>query len=557
MGAGGVAAAGALSDDRAVTATTGDSGGAAGGRALRLERLLALGKRLLAGGEITQTLALALDGVIELCGAERGMIVLFDDGDDGGEPLFEEARNLDRQDIEKPEFQVSRTILEKVRREGRPFWSLNALDDPALAATGSVLRLKILSVICLPIHHAGQVLGLVYLDNRSAAGVFRPETRDLAESFADFISLAAHQALERRRLSQRVAELAGELQAEHRFDSILGHDPALLATLRMVAQVADTDAPVLIQGESGTGKELIAKALHHHSRRRDRPFVAVNCGALPETLLEAALFGHQRGAFTGALADQPGWFEKANGGTLFLDEMGEMSAALQVKLLRVLETGEYARLGSTVVRRTDPRVVAATHRDLGEMVADGRLRADLLYRLDVIRVDIPPLRDRPGDILLLARQFLERWAAKYQRERRFSARAERLLLAHDYPGNVRELQNAVQRAVLVSRGPLIEPQDLPDPFRAAAAERRPEASGAGGFRQAKRRVIEDFERAYIGRALEEAGGNISRAAQAAGIDFKNFHAKMRRYGIEPALYKKRGRGAAETGRPPSAPGGAG
>jgi Nif-specific regulatory protein len=511
--------------------------GEAGGELLTLARLLAIGKRVLAAsGEVAQTLALALDGVIELCGAERGMIVLYDGG---GEPLFEEARNLGRQDISKPEFEVSRTILERVRREGRPFWSLNALDDPDLAATGSVMRLKILSVICLPIHHAGQPLGLVYLDNCSATGVFRPQTRDLVESFADFISLAAHQALERRRLNLRVIELSDELRAEYRFEAILGHDPAFLEVLRLVSQVADSEASVLIQGESGTGKELVAKALHHNSRRRDRPFVAVNCGALPETLLEAELFGHQRGAFTGAVGDQPGWFEKAHGGTLFLDEVGEMSAALQVKLLRVLESGEYARVGSAAVRRADVRVVAATNRDLREMVAEGKMRSDLMYRLDVVRVEMPALRDRPGDIPLLAHQFLERWAAKYDRERHFSARTERLLLAYDYPGNVRELQNAIQRAVLVSRGPTIEPQDLPDTLRTADGGRP--GVGASGFRLAKRRLIEEFERTYICRALEEASGNISRAAQAAGIDFKNFHAKMRRYRIEPAPYKKKNR----------------
>jgi transcriptional regulator with GAF, ATPase, and Fis domain len=515
-----------------------DTQAGAGGERLLLERLLTIGKRVLGGGEVAQTLALALDGVIELCGAERGMIVLYDDGG-AGEPLFEEARNFDRRDIAKPEFEVSRTILAKVRSEGRPFWSLNALEDPELAATSSVLRLRILSVICLPIHHAGQPLGLVYLDNCSARGVFRPATRDLVESFADFISLAAHQALERRRLNLRVRELSDELRAAYRFEAILGHDPAFLEVLNLVAQVADSEAPVLIQGESGTGKELVAKALHHNSRRRERPFVAINCGALPETLLEAELFGHQRGAFTGAVADQPGWFEKANGGTLFLDEVGEMSAALQVKLLRVLESGEYARLGSAAVRRADVRVVAATNRDLREMAAAGKMRSDLLYRLDVVRVEMPALRDRPGDIALLARHFLERWSAKYQRDLRFSARTERLLLAYEYPGNIRELQNAIQRAVLVSRGPAIEPQDLPDTFR--ASQPASPADGAGSFRLAKRRLIEDFERTYLGRALEEAGGNISRAAQAAGIDFKNFHAKMRRYRIDPAPYKKKDR----------------
>jgi Nif-specific regulatory protein len=503
-----------------------------------LERMLAIGKRVLAGGDVGQTLALALDGLIELCGAERGMIVLYDGS---GEPLFEEARNLDRQDIARPEFEVSRTILEKVRTEGRPFWSMNALEDDTLAGRSSVMRLKILSVICLPIHHAGEPLGLVYLDNCSATGVFSPQTRDLAESFADFISLAAHHTLERRRLNLRVAELADQLRAEHRFEAILGHDPAFLEVLRLVAQVADSEASVLIQGETGIGKELVAQAIHQNSRRRDRTFVAVNCGALPETLLEAELFGHLRGAFTGAVADRSGWFEKAQGGTLFLDEVGEMSPALQVKLLRVLESGEYARLGSSAVRRADVRVVAATNRDLAAMVAEGGMRKDLLYRLNVVEIEMPPLRARPGDILLLARHFLARWNERHGKDCRLSPRAERLLLSYDYPGNIRELQNAMQRAVLVARGPEIEPQDLPESFRAAAAARR--GAGVTGFRLAKRRLIEEFERGYICRGLEEAGGNITRAAQAAGIDFKNYYSKMRRYRIEPSAYKRRGTSA--------------
>ncbi len=505
----------------------GDGGGPA-----RVKQLLAIGRQILGGTDLDQTLSLALDGLIELAGAERGMIVLY--GDDG-QAQFEEARNLDRQDIARPEFEVSRTILETVRKDGRSFWSMNALADDTLGSRGSVMRLQILSVICLPILDAGKPLGVVYMDNRSAAEVFQPETRDLVESFADLISLAAAHALERRRLRLRVTELADQLRTQYRFDAILGHDDAFFEVLRLISQVADSEASVLIQGESGTGKELVAKAIHHNSARRNHPFVAVNCGALPEALLESELFGHQRGAFTGAVADHPGWFERARGGTLFLDEVGEMSPAMQVKLLRVLESGEYARLGSAAVRRADVRVVAATNRDLRERVAAGKMRQDLLYRLNVIEIEVPPLRDRPTDIPLLARHFVERWSAERRVELRLSARAERLLLAYDYPGNIRELQNVIQRAVLVARGPEIEPQDLPEALRASVAARR--GAGASSFRLAKRRVIEEFERAYICRGLQAAGGNISRAAQAAGIDFKNFHSKMQRYQIDPAAYK--------------------
>jgi transcriptional regulator with PAS, ATPase and Fis domain len=317
-------------------------------------------------------------------------------------------------------------------------------------------------------------------------------------------------------------------------DTIIGRTPQILATLLRVSQVADAEATVLILGESGTGKELIARAIHANSRRRDRSFVAVNCGALPEPLLDAELFGHVRGAFTGAVADSAGWFERAAGGTIFLDEIGEMSPALQTKLLRVLEAGEYARVGSTTVRRSDARVVAATHRDLQGMVREGTLREDLFYRLNVVEIAVPPLRERCGDILLLAHAFLDRFNGKHGKSRGLSAAAEQLLLAYHYPGNVRELQNAIQRAVLLASGPLIEPADLPPAFRNGHHGR-----SLQGFRAAKRRLIEEFEHDYLTRCLRDAGGNISQAARTAGIDYKNFYDKMDQYGIDPQGFKRK------------------
>jgi Nif-specific regulatory protein len=503
-----------------------------------LQRLLEIGKLVLAEHDVRRVLAVALDGVIELCAAERGMILLFSPG---GEALFEEARGIGRQDIDRPELEVSRTLLEKVRTEGTAYWSPNVLAEPGLGSRRSVLRLQILSVICLPLRHDGKVFGLVYLDNRRAAGVFTEETAEVVESFADLISLAAHNALEHRRLYGRVEELARELRSRHRFDAIVGQTQQILETLRLVSQVADAEATVLILGESGTGKELIARAIHSNSRRRDRPFVAINCGALPEPLLDSELFGHVRGAFTGAVADSSGWFERAAGGTIFLDEIGEMSPSLQTKMLRVLEVGEYARVGSAAVRRADARVVAATHRDLLGMVREGKMREDLFYRLNVVEVLVPPLRDRAGDVLLLARTFLDRFNEKHGKARELSAAAEELLLSYDYPGNVRELQNAIQRAVLLSSGPLIEPADLPPSFRAVL--RRGKGGALQGFRAAKRRLIEEFERDYITRCLREAGGNISQAARTAGIDFKNLYDKMDQYGLDALAFKKDRRSA--------------
>ncbi len=502
-----------------------------------LERLLEIGKSVLAERDLDRVLTRAIDGVTELCRAERGMILLFDPD---GEMVFEQARNLDRSDIEDPEFEVSRTILERVRSEGVPFWSENVLDEPTISDRTSVIRLSILSVVCQPIRDEGRTLGVVYLDNRSVRGMFSAETAALVESFSDFISLAARGALERRHLHQRIDALAEQLRERFDFSAIVGQDATMTRVLRLVSQVADSEATVLITGESGTGKELVARALHANSRRRTRPFVAVNCGALPENLLEAELFGHVRGAFTGAVQDNPGWFERAQGGTLFLDEIGELTPALQVKLLRVLENGEYARVGSTQVRRADARIVAATNRDLGRLAQEGRVRQDFLYRLKVVEVELPPLRARRGDVPLLARHLLARLNERHGGAKRLGRAAEELLGLYDWPGNVRELQNVLQRAVLLAEGEAIEPHDLPEAIAGrrgdagAGGESAGEPAPAGGFREAKRRAVERFERDYLERCLRLAEGNISRAARAAGIDYKNFYTKLQRYGIDPA-----------------------
>jgi transcriptional regulator with GAF, ATPase, and Fis domain len=502
-----------------------------------LEAVLELAKRVLAERDPSQCLASALDGLIELCRAERGIIVLT--GDDGS-PVFEEARNLHHQDLARPEFEISRTILERVRSSGESFWSANVLDDPTVSAAQSVRLLQVLSVICVPVRAAGEILGAIYLDNRRLTGVFDGRTAELIERVADLISLAIAGALERRRLQARVEELSRTLRDHVGFAEIVGHDAKLLAVLERIAQVADSDVGVLILGESGTGKELIARALHGASRRAGRPFVAVNCGALPESLLDSELFGHARGAFTGAVQDHAGWFERAQGGTILLDEAGEMTPALQVKLLRVIDSREFARVGSATVRRSDARIIAATNRDLRKLVASGGFREDLFYRLAVVEIEVPPLRDRQGDIVLLAQRFLERFAAKHGRERQLSARVVRVLLAHAYPGNIRELQNAIERAVLVSTGPEITPDDLPPAFallRREAGAVVPDNPPM--FRVAKARVVEEFERHFFEDALAAAHGNISAAARASGLDYKNFHAKVARHRLDPGKFKKR------------------
>jgi transcriptional regulator with GAF, ATPase, and Fis domain len=309
----------------------------------------------------------------------------------------------------------------------------------------------------------------------------------------------------------------------------------MIALLKTVAQVADSEVTVLIQGESGTGKELVARALHCNSRRCDHPFVPVNCAALPESLLESELFGHVRGAFTGAIKDKAGWFERAHGGTIFLDEVNEMTLPLQVKLLRVLQEGEYSRVGSTDLRRSDARVLAASSNDLKRLMEQGRFREELYYRLNVVDVWVPPLRERKCDIPLLARHFLKLYGDKFsKRDLRLAPETETILLAYDFPGNVRELENVIQRAVVLAEDDVIAPPLLPP---ALFHLRQSQEEKSSSFKIAKAQALQKFEREYLTECLLAAQGCITHAAHIAGMDLKNFYAKMKRLGIDPHAFK--------------------
>ncbi|MEA2561104.1 MAG: Nif-specific regulatory protein [Acidobacteriota bacterium] len=323
----------------------------------------------------------------------------------------------------------------------------------------------------------------------------------------------------------------------------IGRDPKVLEILDIVEQIAATDAPVLITGESGTGKEVIAREIHVRSQRRTGTLVPVNCGAIPEALVESELFGHLPGAFTGAVARKRGKFEIADGGTLFLDEIGETSPALQVKLLRTLQSGEYSPLGMAETRHCNVRVIAATNSDLGLSLEEGSFRRDLFYRLSVIRLEIPPLRERPGDIPLLVRHFVLSYASVYQKpEPRLEPGFEDLLARHDWPGNVRELENVVHRAVILCRDRSLGPQLLPPELRSSIGK-APGATGeAVNFHEAKQVAIEQFERDYLTGMLRDCGGIVSRAAGRSGLSERNFHEKLNRYGIDGQSFRTPGRG---------------
>ncbi len=319
-------------------------------------------------------------------------------------------------------------------------------------------------------------------------------------------------------------------------DGVVGAAEAIVDLYRMIDRVADTSCTVLITGESGTGKELLARAVHGASPRRDRPFVAVNCGAIPEALLESELFGHARGAFTGAVATKQGRLAQADGGTLFLDEIGELPLALQVKLLRVLQAREYSPVGDTRTLSADVRIVAATNVDLEEAARNGAFREDLYYRLNVIHLAAPPLRDRPEDIPALAGYFLERARVKAGRDRvtKISRQAAEMLCSYGWPGNVRELENTIERAVLLSGGSVIEPRDLPPKlqgFGGSEARTGPRLSDRGVD---LRKAVETFENQLIRQALEKTNWNKKRAAELLGINRTTLVEMLKRKRIEAA-----------------------
>jgi len=381
----------------------------------------------------------------------------------------------------------------------------------------------------------------------TAFGTVETAIRALHEGAFDYVRkpfkleevrLCVERAMERRRLRQAargdgpatppsgVPAVAGTPTPSARPGrqrQIIGGDPAMVELFKLVSRVAGTKSSVLIQGESGTGKEMIARTIHDASPRRDRPFVAVNCTSLSETLLESELFGHVKGAFTGAIERRPGLFLEANRGTVFLDEVGDMSLSMQAKLLRVLQEQEVKPVGGTETVPVDVRVVAATHQDLDALVQSGRLREDLYYRLHVVGLQVPPLRARRDDIPILATHFLREYGAQSNRPMQgFSEKAKAVLLAYPWPGNVRELENVVERAVAMAPGSIVEEEDLPEKLR-----RRDEPRASTG---AGRRTLDEMNREYVLAVLGEARGNKSEAARILGLPRRTLYRMLERFG---------------------------
>jgi len=455
--------------------------------------------------------------LFEVVPAERAAILLT--VDNSLEPIS--VFGLHRTQGKDDTVVVSRTIVRQVIRDGVALLTSNSLD--ADLGTDSLISAGSKSVLCVPLMMMQRILGVIYLDSTSPNDEFNKDHLQLVTAIAGIAAVAIENARHFEWLESENQRLLADVNIEH---NMVGESGAMQRVYHFISKVAPTDSTVLITGESGTGKELAARAMHRNGARAQKPFVAVNCAALNESLLESELFGHEKGAFTGALAQKKGRLEIADGGTLFLDEIGDLSPALQVKLLRVLQEREFERVGGTQTLKVDIRLIAATNRNLEEAIETGEFRQDLYYRLNVVSFEMPVLRDRREDIPLLASYFAEKYSIKCNRKLLgLSPEARARLNAYDWPGNVRELENAIERAVVLGTTDLILPEDLPE---ALLEHEITPSSTATSYHDA----VAQTKKKIILAAMEKSKGSYTEAAKLLGVHPNYLHRLIRNLNLK-------------------------
>jgi transcriptional regulator with GAF, ATPase, and Fis domain len=497
----------AITPTRAREATNPDSHttelpGVPGRELAMLERLTAFSEKVFGVWNVQTLLETLMDEAIDLTRANKGFLILVENND----PRIKVARNVSRETIEDAHERVSDSIVQEVVRTGSALIVADALADPKFKASESVVNLKLLSVMCAPLKHKGDLFGLLYVGNDRLVNRFEPKSLDLLNIFAAQASLILQNAMLVNDLFLTNSELKNRLESA-KFGEIIGACSGMLDVYRRIEKIAQTDISVLITGETGTGKELIAREIHLRSPRAKGPFVVINCGAIPENLLESELFGHVKGAFTGAVVTKSGKFQAAIGGTLFLDEIGEMPLQLQVKLLRALQEKVVNKVGDNRAEPVDIRVVTATNRVLEEEVKKGTFREDLYYRLNVVNIRLPPLREREGDLEMLGRFFIQKYAREFSgKARSFSPSALVAMKKYAWPGNVRELENRIKKAVVLTEKAVLAADDL---------DLKPhDLQPILPLAEAK----EQFQKDYINKVLERNGGNRTKTAKDLGVD---------------------------------------
>ena len=479
------------------------------------ETLLRISEEMNLTHDISLLLDRIMDYAMEALSAERGFILLKNQGK--GNYVVVTARNISNDSISTIRSHSS-SIVNKVLETGEAILSLDARADERFAGAESIVVQQIKSVICTPLVFDGQILAAIYMDSTASVRQFDRESLEFLKAFAKQATVALNNARLFEQLMSENQKLKRQVSIRQQFPNIIGKSEPIIHILETIRDVADSTASVLIEGESGTGKELVARALHNLSSRKTKPFIPLFCGSLAENLLESELFGHRKGAFTGATENKRGLFEEADRGTLFLDEIAEVSLAMQTKLLRFLQEGEFKRVGDTQIRTADVRIVSATNKDLLKEVEKGNFREDLYYRLNVINIKMPALRERRSDIPLLAEHFLKLYASRNKKTvKGFTPGAIRKLQEYDWPGNVRELENAVERAVILTRKPEIDEELFQ--FR-----RTTNSIPLG-------KTLKEINRYAVLETIKMLNGNRTKAAEVLGVSRRWLQYQLKEWGM--------------------------
>ena len=486
--------------------------------------------------DLNQVLNPVLKAIADQMGLERGTITLHNRNT--GEISIEAAYGLSESQRERGRYQLGEGITGKVVQTGKPIVIPNIADDPNfLNRTGAhqAASRRKMSFICVPIKLGSETIGTISCVRGFSTQFNLDEDVRLltiiVSMIAQAVKLRQQVQEERDRLQEENERLQAKLADRFKPANIIGNSQAMQEVFDLIAQVSKSDATVLVRGESGTGKELVAHALHYNSHRAERPFIKVNCAALPETVIESELFGHEKGAFTGAISTRQGRFERANGGTIFLDEIGDLSPTTQIRLLRVLQEREFERVGGNDTIHSNVRVIAATNRNLEQLVETSRFREDLYYRLNVFPIHIPPLRDRKSDITLLADYFTEKYGKQFNKQmKRITTPAIELLTIYHWPGNVRELENCIERAILISSDDVIHGHHLPPTLQSA------ESTGTQ-LHSTLDEALDNLERELLLDALKSTKGNMAKAARLLGITERVIGLRIAKHELDPKHYK--------------------
>jgi Nif-specific regulatory protein len=504
-----------------------------------LTALYEISRTLASSMDLQETSRKILEILVSVLDMRRGTLTLLDP--ETGELVIETAHGLTAEEIARGRFKIGEGVTGRVFEKGEPMIVPDVGREPLFLnrtrSRGDLTKERI-AFLCMPVKAHGETIGVLSVDRLFKNG--SPDLDDdvrvltvVASLIGQAVKLQHTVSREKRELLEQNIQLQSELKNRYRIGNIVGESKVMDEVFRSVLQVCKSKATVLLRGESGTGKELIARAIHYNSPRAERPFVKVNCAALPETLLESELFGHERGAFTGATQLRKGRFELADGGTLFLDEIGDIPLSTQVKLLRVLQEQRFERVGGAQTLSVDVRLVAATHRNLEAAIQEGTFREDLYYRLNVVPIFLPSLRERKEDIPLLIEYFLTRCNKEHHKQVRIAPDVLRIMIQYHWPGNVRELENCIERMVVMAESSEITFQSMPSSIAAYFRDVRDVTRPAPKERPTLQTTVEDLERQQMLDALKKCGWVQSRAAKILGITPRQIGYKMKKYKIEP------------------------